>query len=152
MERSRVLFVCTHNSARSQMAEGLLRQLAGDRFEAFSAGTHVSSVRPEAIEVMHEIGIDISGQESKSVERFVGEPFSWVITVCDQAREACPFFPGAEETAHWGFDDPSEAQGSEEQRLAAFRRVRDEIRDRMRTFILAAAREDLPKPAPRVLR
>jgi len=150
MERSRVLFICTHNSARSQMAEGLLRELAGDRFEAFSAGTEVSRVRPEAIEVMREIGIDISGQESKSVERFVGEPFSWVITVCDQAREACPYFPGADDTAHWGFDDPSEAQGSEEQRLAVFRHVRDAIRDRMRMFILAASRGDLPSPAPTV--
>ena len=151
MERSRVLFVCTHNSARSQMAEGLLRQLAGDRFEAFSAGTEVTRVRPEAIQVMREIGIDISLQESKSVERFVGEPFSWVITVCDQAREACPYFPGADDTGHWGFDDPSEAQGSEEERLAVFRRVRDEIRDRLRIFILAAGRTDLPPQQPRVL-
>ena len=134
------------------MAEGLLRQLAGDRFEAFSAGTEVSRVRPEAVEVMREIGIDISGQESKSVERFVGEPFSWVITVCDQAREACPYFPGADDTAHWGFDDPSEAQGSEEQRLAVFRRVRDEIRDRIRMFILAASRSDLPAPTPTALK
>jgi len=129
-----------------------LRQLAGDRFEAFSAGTEVSRVRPEAVEVMREIGIDISGQESKSVERFVGEPFSWVITVCDQAREACPYFPGADDTAHWGFDDPSEAQGSEEQRLAVFRRVRDEIRDRIRMFILAASRSDLPAPTPTALK
>lgn len=139
MERSRVLFVCTHNSARSQMAEGLLRHLAGDRFEVFSAGTEVTRVRPEAIQVMSEIGIDISGQESKSVERFVGEPFSWVITVCDQAREACPYFPGADDTAHWGFDDPSEAEGREEERLAVFRRVRDEIRDRVQMFVLAGA-------------
>lgn len=151
MERSRVLFVCTHNSARSQMAEGLLRHLAGDLFEAFSAGTEVTRVRPEAIEVMREIGIDISGQESKSVQRFVGQPFSWVITVCDQAREACPYFPGADDTAHWGFDDPSEAVGSEEQRLAVFRRVRDEIRDRLRMFILAAGRTDLPPPRPTVI-
>jgi arsenate reductase len=151
MDKTRVLFVCTHNSARSQMAESLLRQLAGDRFEAFSAGTEVTRVRPEAIQVMREIGIDISGQESKSVERFVGEPFSWVITVCDQAREVCPFFPGADDTGHWGFDDPSEAQGSEEERLAVFRRVRDEIRDRLRMFILAAGRNDLPAPEPTVL-
>jgi arsenate reductase len=152
VDKARVLFVCTHNSARSQMAEGLLRHMAGDRFEALSAGTEVANVRPEAIQVMREIGIDISGQESKSVERFVGEPFSWVITVCDQAREACPFFTGADDTAHWGFDDPSEAQGSEQERLAVFRRVRDEIRDRLRMFILAAGRRDLPAPAPTTLR
>jgi arsenate reductase (thioredoxin) len=146
-----VLFVCTHNSARSQMAEGLLRHFAPDRFEAFSAGTEVTSVRPEAIKVMSELGIDISGQESKSVERFLGEQFAWVITVCDRARESCPVFPGAEQTAHWGFDDPAEAQGSEEERLSVFRRVRDEIRDRLRMFILAAGRYDLPTPAPTIL-
>jgi arsenate reductase len=152
VDKARVLFVCTHNSARSQMAEGLLRQMAGDRFEALSAGTEVAHVRPEAIQVMREIGIDISGQESKSVERFVGEPFSWVITVCDQAREACPYFTGADDTAHWGFDDPSEAQGSEQERLAVFRRVRDEIRDRLRMFIQTARRGELPAPAPTTLR
>ena len=151
MDRARVLFVCTHNSARSQMAEGLLREMAGDRFDAYSAGTQVTHVRPEAIKVMSEIGIDISAQESKSVERFVGEPFSWVITVCDRARESCPYFPGAGETAHWGFDDPSEAKGSEADRLAVYRRVRDEIRDRLRMFILAAGRTDLPTPAPTIL-
>jgi arsenate reductase len=148
MEPSRVLFVCTHNSARSQMAEGLLRDLAGDRFEALSAGTEVTSVRPEAIQVMSEIGIDISGHESKSVDRFIGQEFAWVVTVCDRARESCPIFPGAEQTGHWGFDDPSEAQGTEEERLQVFRRVRDELRDRLRMFILAASREDLPAPAP----
>jgi arsenate reductase len=146
MERSRVLFVCTHNSARSQMAEGLLRHFAGDRFEAFSAGTEVTSVRPEAIAVMREIGIDIGSQESRSVARFAGQPFAWVITVCDRARESCPIFPGAEQTAHWGFDDPAEAQGTDEERLAVFRRVRDQIRDRLRMFILAASRSDLPAP------
>ena len=151
MDKARVLFVCTHNSARSQMAEGLLRHMAGDRFDAFSAGTDVTRVRPEAVQVMREIGIDISGHESKSVDGFVGEPFTWVITVCDQAREACPYFPGADDTAHWGFDDPSEAQGSEQERLAVFRRVRDEIRDRLRMFILAAGRADLPAPAPTIL-
>jgi arsenate reductase len=151
MDRARVLFVCTHNSARSQMAEGLLREMAGDRFDAYSAGTQVTQVRPEAIEVMSEIGIDISAQQSKSVERFVGEPFSWVITVCDRARESCPYFPGAGDTVHWGFDDPSEAKGSEAERLAVYRRVRDEIRDRLRMFILAAGRTDLPTPAPTIL-
>ena len=151
MDTTRVLFVCTHNSARSQMAEGLLRHLASDTFEAFSAGTQVSSVRPEAISVMAELGFDISGQHSKSVDQFVGQQFAWVITVCDRARESCPYFPGASQTAHWGFDDPAEAQGSDEERLHTFRRVRDEIRDRLRMFILAASRTDLPAPSPTLL-
>jgi arsenate reductase len=151
VDKAPVLFVCTHNSARSQMAEGLLRHLAGDRFEAFSAGTEVSSVRPEAIKVMAELGIDISAQHSKSVDEFGGQQFAWVITVCDRAREACPYFPGAEQTAHWGFDDPAEAQGTDDERLIHFRRVRDEIRDRLRMFILAASRSDLPAHDPTVL-
>jgi arsenate reductase len=151
VDNVRVLFVCTYNSARSQMAEGLLRELAGDRFEAFSAGTEVSSVRPEAISVMAELGIDISAQRSKSVDDFVGQQFAWVITVCDRARESCPYFPGAEQTAHWGFDDPAEAQGTDEERLQVFRRVRDEIRDRLRMFILAASRTDLPATSPTLL-
>lgn len=151
MDKVRVLFVCTHNSARSQMAEGLLRQFAGDRFEVFSAGTEVTSVRPEAIGVMAELGIDISAQHSKSVEQFVGQQFAWVITVCDRARESCPYFPGAEQTAHWGFDDPADAQGTDDERLRVFRQVRDQIRDRLRMFILAASRTDLPAPAPTLL-
>lgn len=126
------------------MAEGLLRHLAGDRFDAFSAGTEVTQVRPEAIRVMAEIGVDISSQRSKSVQEFVGQPFAWVITVCDQAREACPIFPGAAATVHWSFDDPSEGEGDEAQRLAVYRRVRDEIRERLRTFILDASRRPLP--------
>ena len=130
-ERARVLFVCTHNSARSQMAEGLLRDLAGDRFEVTSAGTEATHVRPLAIRVMDEIGIDISGQESKTLERYLGEPFDYVITVCDDANEACPFFPGANKRLHWSFEDPSRAEGSEDERLAIFRRVRDEIRERI---------------------
>jgi arsenate reductase len=146
VEKRRVLFICTHNSARSQMAEGFLRALAGDRFEAFSAGTDVTAVRPEAIEAMVEVGIDISTQKSKSLEPFLGEPFEWVITVCDRARDNCPIFPGAEQAGHWQFDDPAEATGTFEERLAVFRRVRDEIRGRMRMFILGAGREDLPAP------
>ncbi len=130
-ERARVLFVCTHNSARSQMAEGLLRDLAGDRFEVTSAGTEATHVRPLAIRAMTEIGIDISGQESKTLERHLGEPFDYVITVCDDANEACPFFPGAKKRLHWSFEDPSRAEGSEDERLAIFRRVRDEIRKRI---------------------
>lgn len=146
MDKRRVLFICTHNSARSQMAEGFLRSLAGDRFDAFSAGMQVTEVRPEAIQAMTEVGIDISGQTSKSLEPYLGEPFSWVITVCDRARETCPIFPGAEQAGHWQFDDPSEATGTFEERMVIFRRVRDEIRDRMRMFILSAGRDDLPAP------
>ena len=151
MERLRVLFVCTHNSARSQMAEGFLRAYGGDRFEACSAGTEARGVRPEAVKAMAEVGIDISAQESKTVDRYLGEPFAWVITVCDHAREACPVFPGAEETAHWSFDDPSEARGGEDERMAVFRRVRDEIARRVRMFALAAGRPDIPDPQPTIL-
>jgi arsenate reductase len=129
--KPRVLFLCTHNSARSQMAEGVLRELAGDRFEVHSAGTEATHVRPLAIRAMDEMGINISGQESKTLERYVGEPFDHVITVCDEANEACPFFPGAKNRLHWSFADPSQATGSEEERLAVFRRVRDEIRERI---------------------
>jgi arsenate reductase (thioredoxin) len=142
----RVLFVCTHNSARSQMAEGFLREYGGDRFEVFSAGTEATAVRPEAITAMAEVGIDISAHESKTVDRYLGQSFAWVITVCDQAREACPIFPGATETAHWGFDDPSAATGDEGERMAVFRRVRDEIARRVRMFALAASRSDVPEP------
>jgi arsenate reductase (thioredoxin) len=145
---ARVLFVCTHNSARSQMAEGMLRAWGGDGFEAFSAGTQASQVRPEAVEVMREIGIDISGHTSKSVEPFIGEVFSWVITVCDSAKETCPVIPGAAEQAHWSIDDPAAVEGSHEERLEAFRRARDVIRDRVHIFLLAAGREDLPQPEP----
>ena len=130
-ERTRVLFLCTHNSARSQMAEGLLCHLAGDRFEAHSAGTEATHVRPLAIQAMNELGVDITGQESKTLERHLGEPFDYVITVCDDANEACPFFPGARNRLHWSFEDPSQADGSEEERLAIFRRVRDEIGKRI---------------------
>jgi arsenate reductase (thioredoxin) len=130
-QRSRVLFLCTHNSARSQMAEGLLRQLAGDRFEVMSAGTEATHIRPLAIRAMDEIGIDISGQESKTLDRYLDEPFEYVITVCDDANEACPFFPGAANRLHWSFEDPSRVEGSEEKRLAVFRSVRDRIRERI---------------------
>ena len=142
----RVLFVCTHNSARSQMAEGMLRAWGGDRFEAFSAGTEATRVRPEAIEVMHEIGIDISGHTSKTVDQFIGEAFAWVFTVCDTARESCPVIPGARQRAHWSIDDPSEVEGGEAERFEAFRRARDVIRDRIHMFLLAAGRDDLPQP------
>ena len=117
----RVLFLCTHNSARSQMAEGLLRLLGGDRFEAFSAGTQATRVRPLAIRAMQELGVDISGQESKTLERYLDQPFDKVITVCDQANEACPVFFGARERLHWSFPDPSAATGTEDQQLIVYR-------------------------------
>jgi arsenate reductase (thioredoxin) len=135
-DQARVLFLCTHNSARSQMAEGLLRHLAGDRFEAMSADTEATHVRPLAIRAMEEIGIDISGQESKTLERYLGEPFDYVITVCDDANEACPYSPGAQSRLHWSFEDPSKAEGSEEGRLEAFRRVRDGIKDWAQTELV----------------
>ena len=145
MEPARILFVCTHNSARSQMAEALLRHHGGDRFSSFSAGTEATAVRPEAVAVMGELGIDISAQRSKTLERYLGEPFACVITVCDRARESCPIFPGASRTDHWGFDDPSEATGSEEERLAVFRRIRDEIDVAVRGFV-ARERDNLAEP------
>src|SRR5579863_8424187 len=126
--KRRVLFLCTHNSARSQMAEGLLRSLGGDSFEVFSAGTEATLVRPLAIRAMAELGIDISGQQSKTLDRFLNEPFDEVITVCDTAAEACPVFPGAAHPKHWSLEDPSQATGPEEEQLAVYRRVRDELR------------------------
>jgi arsenate reductase (thioredoxin) len=132
--RSRVLFLCTHNSARSQMAEGLLGHLAGDRFEPFSAGTEVTHVRPEAIETMRELGVDISGQKSETLNRYLGEPFDYVVTVCDDANEACPVFPNAKERLHWSLPDPSTVTG--EERLGAFRGVRDRIQALIRSELL----------------
>lgn len=134
-EKKRVLILCTGNSARSQMAEGLLRHDGGGRFEVESAGTHPTGVRPEAVEAMREIGVDISGQRSKSVDEFAGREFDFVITVCDNAKENCPVFPSKTERVHWSFDDPAAAAGGDEERLAVFRRVRDEIRDRLREWI-----------------
>jgi len=113
------------------MAEGMLRDLAEDQFEVMSAGTEATHVRPQAMKVMDEIGIDISQQESKTLDRYLREPFDYVITVCDEANEACPIFPGAKNRLHWSLEDPSQATGSEEERLAVFRRVRDEIRERI---------------------
>ena len=136
-ERARVLLLCIHNSARSQMAEGLLKHLAGDRFEAMSAGTEATHVRPLAIRAMEEIGIDISRQESKTLDRYLQEPFDHVITVCDDANEACPFFPGAANRLHWSFEDPSKAEGTEEERVEVFRSVRDRIRERIEDDLVA---------------
>jgi arsenate reductase (thioredoxin) len=136
-DRARVLFLCTHNSARSQMAEGLLRHLAGDRFEVMSAGTEATRVRPLAVRAMGEVGVDISGQESKALNRYLDETFDYVITVCDDANEACPFFPGAANRLHWSFEDPSRVEGSEEDRLAVFRSVRDRIHQRIEDDLVA---------------
>jgi arsenate reductase (thioredoxin) len=136
MEKTKVLFLCTHNSARSQMAEGLLRHLAGDRFEVMSAGTEATHVRPLAVRAMDELGIDISGQESKTLQRYLGETFGYVITVCDDANEVCPVFPGARRRLHWSFEDPAQATGSEEERRRVFQSVRDQIRERIEGELL----------------
>jgi len=133
-DKKRVLILCTGNSARSQMAEGLLRNLGGGRFEVFSAGTRPSRVRREAFEAMREVGIDIGGQRSKSVEEFAGREFDYVITVCDNAREECPVFPGSVERVHWSFEDPAAVEGEWQERLKVFRRVRDEIGARLREW------------------
>ena len=136
--KQRVLILCTGNSARSQMAEGLLRHDGGGKFEVESAGVEPSHVRPQAVEAMREIGIDISGHRSKSVDEFTGQEFDYVITVCDNANERCPAFPGKTTRIHWSFDDPAAAEGSEAERLSVFRRVRDEIRGRLREFSASA--------------
>ncbi|HYH85412.1 MAG TPA: arsenate reductase ArsC [Pyrinomonadaceae bacterium] len=134
-DKKRVLILCTGNSARSQMAEGLLRELGGARFRVESAGTRPTSVRPEAIEAMREVGVDIRPQRSKSVDEFAAEEFDYVITVCDNARESCPVFPGKTARVHWSFDDPAAVEGTWEDRLAVFRRVRDEIGARLREWV-----------------
>jgi arsenate reductase (thioredoxin) len=133
-DKKRVLILCTGNSARSQMAEGLLRHDAGERFEVESAGTKASFVRPEATAVMSELGIDVSGHRSKNVEEFEGQQFDYVITVCDNARESCPVFFGKAKKLRHDFEDPAALTGSEEERLARFRRVRDELRGFLREF------------------
>jgi arsenate reductase (thioredoxin) len=142
--KRRVLILCTGNSARSQMAEGILRHDGGDTFEVESAGVKPSSVRPEAIQVMREIGIDISNHRSKSVDAFIGQEIDTVITVCDNAKETCPVFPGKTERVHRSFEDPPPpGVGSNEERLSIFRRVRDEIREWMKDFIaVQTARTD----------
>jgi arsenate reductase len=134
MEKKRVLILCTGNSARSQMAEGLLRHDAGDRFEVESAGTKPGIVRPEAMAAMGELGVDISRHRSKHVDEFEGQHFDYVITVCDNAKEACPVFFGATTRLHHSFDDPAARNGSDEERLTLFRRVRGELRDYLGEF------------------
>lgn len=131
----RVLFVCTGNSARSQMAEAVLRRDAGDRFHTFSGGADPRPVNPMTVRVLDEVGIDISDARSKPVSRFLGQSFDYVITLCDRARVSCPIFPGGGQTLHWGLDDPAETEGSEAERLAAFRRSLTEVSWRIRAFI-----------------
>jgi arsenate reductase len=137
--KQRVLILCTGNSARSQMAEGLLRSLAGDRMEVFSAGTRPSTVNPLAIRAMAERGIDIRQHRSKHLAEFIDQPFDVVITVCDAAAEACPTFPGAARRIHWSFPDPAAVEGSEADRLQAFREVRAAIEDRLRAWLATQA-------------
>jgi arsenate reductase len=134
MQKQRVLILCTGNSARSQMAEGLLRHDAGDRFEVESAGTKPGHVRPEAIQAMGEIGIDISSHRSKHVDEFRNQSFDYVLTVCDNANETCPIYPGQTNRIHKNFEDPAAVRGSDDERLASFRRVRDQIREYLRQF------------------
>jgi arsenate reductase len=125
------------------MAEAMLLEFGGDTFEAFSAGTEAAGIRPETVLVMDEIGVDISGQRSKTIDEYRGQSFEWFITVCDEAQKNCPVLPGVQEIAHWSIEDPSLSEGTAEERLAAFRRARDLIRNRMRLFILAGGRWEL---------
>jgi arsenate reductase len=138
----RVLILCTHNSARSQMAEGLLRHMAGDRFEVASAGTEKTAVRPEAIEAMRRRGIDIRGHTSKTVDQFLAQPWDYVITVCDEANEACPFFPGARQRLYWNFPDPSVVEGAGRQ--DAFDRTADALQERIRQWLATLPSSDDP--------
>jgi len=144
----RVLILCTGNSARSQMAEGLLRRLGGDRIEVASAGVNPTSVRPQAVAAMREIGIDISKHYSKPVTDFEGQDFDFVITVCDNANEHCPVFPAKTRRIHWSFEDPAAANGDEEAVLSVYRRVRDEIQTKLQAFRVQASACEASKPQP----
>lgn len=135
MSKPKVLFLCTGNSARSQMAEGMLRHLAADKFDVVSAGTKPVGLNPLAVEAMREIGIDISSHQSKDVAQLLGTKFTWVITVCDKAKETCPIFPFAFRSLHWNLDDPAAAEGSHEEKLAVFRRIRNEIEANIHEFL-----------------
>ena len=137
----RVLFVCTGNSVRSVMAEALLRHHGGDRFEVYSAGTIPKGIYPLTLRVLSDAGIDASGARSKSVDEFLGQSFDYVVTVCDEARQVCPVFPGVHESLHWGYEDPAEATGTEEERLAVFRRVFIQIGERIRQFATLTSRQ-----------
>jgi len=134
-QKKRVIFICTHNSARSQMAEGLLRHCAGDCYEVFSAGTQSTRINPLAIKAMAEKGIDISHHTSDHLDKYMGMEFDYVITVCDNANESCPYFPTSEAKWHWSFEDPSAATGTEEERLAKFREIRDQIEQRLKILL-----------------
>jgi arsenate reductase len=135
MLKPKVLFVCTENSCRSQMAEGFLRQHGSDRFEVFSAGAEPTKLNPMAVEVMKEVGIDISGQHSKDVAQFLGKTFQYIIRVCDKVKERCPVLPGAIWYLDWSFEDPAAAQGTVAEKLAAFRRIRDQIEEKTLEFV-----------------
>lgn len=134
--KKRVLFLCTHNSCRSQMAEGLVNHFLGERYQAFSAGTEATRVNPLAARVLLELGIDIGQHRSKTIDEFAGQPFDYVITLCGDANEKCPLFFGGVKRVHIGFDDPSRLKGSEEEVLPEYRRVRDEIKARITRFLL----------------
>lgn len=136
----RVLFLCTGNSCRSQIAEGLLRLFGGTDFDVHSAGTHPEGVHPLAVQVMRESGIDISGQKSKPLQWFLGQPFDYIITVCERVHDHCPTFPGDNQRVHWGFADPAAVTGTEAERVAAFRRVRNEIAERLRLWVTVRRR------------
>ena len=137
----RVLFVCTGNSARSVMAEALLRHHGGDRFEVHSAWTEPKGINPLTLRILAEAGIDASFARSKSVTEFLGQRFDYVVTVCDQARQSCPVFPGVHESLHWGYEDPAEATGTDEERLAVFRRVFIQMAERVRQFAVVTQRQ-----------
>ncbi len=131
----KILFLCTGNSCRSQMGEGFMRHMAGNKFEVFSAGVEPTEVNPYAIKVMAETGIDISSHKSKSVNEFLQQEFNYVITVCDHAKQVCPVFPGQYERIHWDIEDPAHAEGSEQEKLAFFRKIRDEIKEKCLKFL-----------------
>lgn len=133
--KRKVLFLCTGNSARSQMAEGLLRHMAGESFDSFSAGTHPVGLNPGAVAAMKDLGVDIASHRSKHVSEFVNDTFDYVITVCDRAKETCPIFPGGSQLLHWSFDDPAAVQGTDVERQQAFSRVRDEIAGHIQKFL-----------------
>ena len=144
--RLRVLFVCTGNSARSIMAESLLRKAGGDRFEVYSAGTEPRGINPFTVRVLEEAGLPTKGLSSKSVNEFLGQKFDYVITVCDNARESCPVFPGSHESLHWGYDDPAEVTGTDDERLTAFRSTFTQMGLRINEFAVIAERVDAGEP------
>lgn len=146
--QARVLILCTGNSARSQMAEGLLRHLAGDRYAVWSAGTRPSTLHPLAVQAMAERGIDISRHHSKHVDQFVQQPFDYVITVCDNAAEQCPVFPGRAQRLHWSFPDPAAVRGSDLERLQAFRATRDALAARLQAWLAEQAGGEAHQPIP----